>query len=96
MCVVHVDNAHLDDNYMALARDAYSSDNKEAVEAYCNKIIEIDPGDFEVCMLKGKAVGYQTTLDKSRFREAATCFTNTINSLLSGPGKNDVEEEIDE
>jgi len=87
--VLHVDNAHLTENYYSLAKDAYDSGNKNEAERYCNKIIEINPDDFEAQFLKGKAVGWQSSLETMRFKEATLCFANAINSLQ---GESDVKE----
>lgn len=78
--VVHTDNAHLIDNYFAMAKDAFDAGNEEAAEEYCNKILEIDPTQSATCFLKGKAVGWQSCIGTIRFKEAAVCFANAINS----------------
>lgn len=96
--VVHVDDAHLAENYYALAQDAYDADNKSEAERYCNKIIETNPDDFDAFFLKGKAVGWQTSLVSPRFKEAAICFANAINTLPDKDSKKEsnvlVEEEL--
>lgn len=79
--VVHVDNAHLIDNYLVMAQDAYDAGNKKEAERYCNKIIEIDPENVDALMLKGKTVGWQSSIGEFRFKEASICFANAINSI---------------
>lgn len=78
---VHVDNAHLVDNYLSMANDAYESDNKKAAEEYCNKIIEVNPLHTNALFLKGCAVGWQSSIGNFRFKEAAICFANATNTL---------------
>ena len=96
--VVHVDDAHLAENYYALAQDAYDADNKAEAEKYCNKIIETNTDDFDTFFLKGRAVGWQTSLASPRFKEAAICFANAINALPDKDSKKEsntlVEDEL--
>lgn len=76
--VVRVDNSHMVENYLEMANRAYASSNNAEAEQYCNKIIEIDPGNYQALMLKGKAAGWQSTLKNSRFDEAVNCFSMAI------------------
>lgn len=94
--VVHTDSAHLIANYFAMAQDLYDAENKKEAENYCNKIIEISPTNTEALILKGKAVGWQSSVDNFRFQEAAICFSNAINSLISETHKKDLHIKIEE
>lgn len=94
--VVHVDNAHLIDNYYAMAQDAYDAGNKEEAERYCNKIIEVDPGYAEALLLKGKAVGWQSSIGSFRFKEAALCFANAINAAATDTESEEIHESVEE
>ena len=58
---VKVDNSHMIENYLEMANNAYDSSNEAEAESYCNKIIEIDPSNYQAWMLKGKASGWQST-----------------------------------
>lgn len=60
--VVKVDNTHLIKNYLELAKNAINANNNEEAESYCNKIIEINPSDYEAWFLKGKASAWQSTI----------------------------------
>ena len=55
-------------NYMALAGNAYKAGNLAETEAYCNKALEVDSLNAEAWLLKGKAIGWQSTLPQH------TCF----------------------
>ncbi len=77
---VRVDNTHLIQNYLEMAERAYKSGNNEEVESYCNKIIEIEPNEYRALMLKGKAAGWQTTLQNNRFSEAINCFSSAVSN----------------
>lgn len=75
---VRVDNTHMVENYLEMANRAYNSSNNEEAENYCNKIIEIEPNNYQALMLKGKAAGWQSTLQNNRFDEAINCFATAI------------------
>lgn len=76
---VHVDSAHLAENYYSIAMDAFTTGNNAKAEEYCNRILETSPHNSQAAFLKGKAVGWQSTINKFRFKEAAICFANSIN-----------------
>ena len=76
--IVQVDSAHLSDNFLRMAQNAYASNNKAEAESYCNKIIETEPTNQQAWLLKGKAAGWQSSLSNIRFSEAINCFANAI------------------
>lgn len=92
--VVHVDNAHLVSNYYSMAQDAYDAGNKEEAEQYCNKIIEIDSTDTDALFLKGKAVGWQSSIAALRFKEAAICFANAVSSCATEAEKITIHDNV--
>ena len=77
---VKVDNTHMIENYLEMADRAFQSSNGAEAENYCNKVIEIDPNNYRALMLKGKAAGWQTTLQNNRFAEAINYFCSAINN----------------
>lgn len=81
---VRVDNSHMIENYLEMANRAYGSSNNKEAENYCNKIIEIDPNNYQALMIKGKASGWQSTLQNSRFEEAINCFATAITNAPDG------------
>lgn len=76
--VVRVDNSHMIENYLGMAKNAYDSSNQAEAESYCNKIIEIDPNNYQAWLLKGKSAGWQSTLQNPRFSEAVSGFSKAI------------------
>lgn len=76
--VVRVDNSHMIENYLVMAQNAYDSSNQAEAESYCNKIIEIDPNNYQAWLLKGKSAGWQSTLQSPRFSETVSCFSKAI------------------
>lgn len=77
---VRVDNSHMIDNYLEMAETAKESGNNTEAEAYCNKILEIDPTNYSAWMLKGQAVAWQSTLQNSRVDEGVNAFIKGINN----------------
>ena len=76
--VVQVDNSHLVGNYLSMAQNAYDAGNKQEAEAYCNKIIEVEPNNYRAWALKGKAAGWASTIQSLRFSEAVSGFSNAL------------------
>lgn len=66
------------DNILLLATNAYSASNNEETEKYCNRAIELDGTCYKAWMLKGKAAGWQSTIQKSRVAEAAHSFKQAV------------------
>ena len=75
---VKVDDSEKITTFMSIAENAYTSNNLAETEAYCNKIIEIDPSNADAWLLKGKAAGWQSSLANSRMDEAIVCFKKAI------------------
>lgn len=75
---IKVDNSDAIENYMSMAENAYDSGNKAEAEAYCNKVIELAPQNYNAWKLKGQSAGWQSTLANIRLNEAINCFLNAI------------------
>lgn len=75
---VKVDNTDSIDTYMSMAENAYNANNLREAESYCNKVIEIDPDNYDAWMIKGQASGWQSSLANIRLEEAVNCFINAI------------------
>lgn len=71
---VKIDNSDSIPKYLKLAESAYESKNYKETEEYCNKIIEVEENNSYAWILKGKAAGWQSTLEHNRIEEAANCF----------------------
>ncbi len=94
---VRVDNTHMIENYLSMANNAYRSSNNAEAENYCNKVIEIDPTNYQALMLKGKTAGWQSTLSNNRFQEAINCFSSAIDHAPDEEKEaltNDAVEEV--
>ena len=66
------------DNILMLASSSYDADNKKEAENYCNKAIELDGTCYKAWFLKGKAVGWQSTMANIRIEEAAHSFCQAL------------------
>lgn len=76
---VKVDNTDKITNYLDLAKTAKENGNNAEAEEYSNKILEIEPNNYQAWLIKGRAAGWQSTLAKKRVKEAVDCFTNAFN-----------------
>ena len=77
---VRVDNSHMIENYLEMARTAIEAGNNAEAESYCNKVIEIEPTNYKAWMLKGEAAAWQSSLQNSRVDEGVTAFVKGINN----------------
>ena len=75
---VRVDSTHMIENYLEMANAAFDAGNNAEAESYCNKIIEIDPTNHKAWFLKGKAAGWQSSLQNSRLPESIIAFTKAV------------------
>lgn len=66
------------ENLLVLARNAFKSCNNEETVNYCNKIIEIDVTCYEAWLLKGKAIGWQSTYGSPRVVEGANAMRQSV------------------
>lgn len=66
------------ENILILASTAYEASNLQECENYCNKAIELDATAYKAWFLKGKAVGWSSTIGKLRIEEAAHSFCKAI------------------
>lgn len=71
-------NSQIVSNYMELAKSASEANNNAEAESYCNKILELDPANYEAWLLKGEAAAWQSTLDDLRFEEGVYCFSKAV------------------
>lgn len=66
-------------NYMTLGQNAIKAGNLSEAESYANKALEVDSLNPEAWILKGRSVGWQSTLQVSRVDEALNHFLCAIN-----------------
>lgn len=66
------------DNMLILAANAFEADNNQEAENYCNQVIALDAMSYKAWLLKGKAAGWQSTIQNQRITEAAHAFAQAI------------------
>ena len=93
---VRVDNSHMVENYLTMAKTAQEAGNYTEAELYCNKVIEIEPTNYKAWMLKGEAVAWQSTLQNPRIDEGVTAFVKAINQAPKEEKAELMEEAKDE
>ena len=84
------------DNILLLASNAYSASNNEETEKYCNRAIELDATCYKAWMLKGKAAGWQSTLQNPRIAEAAQAFKQAVDFAPDDEKEGLTEEAVEE
>lgn len=75
---VKVDNTAQIENFLGIAKNALSANNHSEADDYANKILEIDPQHAEAWLIKGEAVGWQTTDTNDRLQESVNAWVNAI------------------
>lgn len=75
---VQIDNTGSVGNYLKIAQTALSSKNHAEAERYANRVIELDPSNYEAWLIKGKAAGWQSTLANLRFPECVSSFSAAL------------------
>ncbi len=66
------------DNLLVLASNAFEAGNNQECENYCNRAIELDVACYKAWMLKGKAIGWQSSLGKPRVDEGANAMRKAV------------------
>ena len=79
-------------NYMTLGGNAYKLGNYAEAESYANKALEVDAMNAEAWLLRGKAAGWQSTLENMRIEEAKQYFM-TAGNYADAEEKKDIALE---
>ncbi len=84
------------DNLLLLATNAYSASNNEETEKYCNRAIEYDAMCYKAWMLKGKAIGWSSTITNPRIAEAAHSFKQAVDFAPDEEKESLTDEAVEE
>lgn len=84
------------ENLLLLASNAYSASNNEETEKYCNRAIEYDAMCYKAWLLKGKAVGWSSTIQNPRIAEAAHSFKQAVDFAPDEEKENLTTEAVEE
>ena len=63
---VKIDESEKFNNYLALAKSADEADNYNDLESYCGQALVIDPKNYEVWFLRGKAILWLNLYDDNK------------------------------
>jgi len=66
------------DNLLVLATNAFEASNNAEAESYCNRVIELDVTCYKAWLLKGQAIGWQSTYGKPRVEEGANAMRKAV------------------
>lgn len=66
------------ENLLVLASNAFESSNNQETEGYCNKVIEMDVTCYKAWLLKGQAIGWQSTYGSPRVEEGANAMRKAV------------------
>lgn len=66
------------ENLLVLASNAFESSNNQETEGYCNKVIEMDVTCYKAWLLKGQAIGWQSTYGNPRVEEGANAMRKAV------------------
>lgn len=75
---VKVDNSEKIANYLRIAKNALDANNHKEADEYANKILETEPHNAEAWLIKGEAVGWQTTNSNDRLQESVNAWINAV------------------
>ena len=84
------------DNILMLATTAYEADNNKEAENYCNQAIVLDAMCYKAWFLKGKAVGWQSSVGDLRIEEAAHSFCKGIDFAPEEEKESLKDQAVDE
>lgn len=96
---VKIDNTGSISNYLHMAQSALDAGNNKEAEEYCNKIIEMDVSNWEAWLIKGKAAGWQSTLNNLRMQETTAAFIKALEYApdeIKGDTKTEIEKTINQ
>ncbi|MEE3491537.1 hypothetical protein [Ruminococcus sp.] len=83
------------DNLLVLASNAYESSNCQEAEGYCNKVIELDVTCYKAWLLKGQAIGWQSTYGKPRVSEGANAMHKAVDFAPEDEKEDVAKQAID-
>ena len=82
------------DNLLVLASNAFEASNNEETEGYCNRIIELDVTCYRAWLLKGQAIGWQSTYGSPRVMEGANALRKAVDFAPEEEKENVAKQSI--
>ena len=81
---VQIDRSNQTGTFLQMAQSARRAGNNLEAEIYANKVIEIEPSNYEAWLIKGQAAAWQSTLANSRIKEGVQFIARGINYAPDG------------
>lgn len=79
------------ENYKKLASRAFKDKLYEDAEEYYNKILEINPDDWEAIYKKGLCSSWQSNLAEFKVQETVKSSKNALNSIINLPEQGNID-----
>ena len=80
-------------NYLDMANSAFEGNDITGVVSYCDKVLEIDPKNYEAWVLRAKSAGWDSTLKDPKIPQVITAAKRAID-IAPDTKKYDVAAEI--
>lgn len=80
-------------NLLDLAKSAFDGFDSNGVVNYCDRILEIDPDNYDAWVLRAKSAGWGSTLTNIKIPQALTAAKRAVNLAADGK-KSETAEEI--
>lgn len=90
---VKVDSSEQVSNFLEMAKTAYEGKDLQGVENYCDKVLELDPLNFEALSLKARTVCWNSSLNNNKIPQAITAGVKAV-QLAPDEKKTEVGETI--
>ena len=68
-------------NLLTLAENALDSENHAEAESFANRVLAIEPDNWQAWAIKGHAAGWQSRTNNVRIQETANCFANSLKTM---------------
>jgi len=68
-------------SWLELSENSFNESNNEKAEEYANKVLDVDGDNALAWLLKGEAIGWQSTVSNIRFIEMITCWQFALKNV---------------
>lgn len=90
---VTVDNSAQVENFLSMVKNAYESRDIDGVMKYTDKVLEIDPANYEAWVYRAKMACWGSSIDNPKLAQSYTAAKKAI-ELASEDKKTEVADEI--
>ena len=90
---VTVDNTAQVENYLSMVKNAFESRDIDGVMKYTDKVLEIDPSNYEAWVYRAKMACWGSSIDNPKLAQSYTAAKKAI-ELASEDKKTEIADEI--